>query len=541
MKFEQQFKTLLIMNLSVYKTENERRQDYSQITDDHLIKWDPRSQNDHYPQTGPEVLVEGSNDTNFVNRHDFNRRFQLVTHGLLNYIDWNNVIVAGGCISNSINSVVNFGDVSESDVDMFLVGLDEDGVRSKIQELIGDIKAAVYDRPDTRDMDILINKYVISLIVHLPYGKKIKLQIIYNRLYKCIYEILAGFDVDACAVAYDGSEVYLTARSLSAFQNRMNVVDLSRRSPSYEHRLHKYVSRGFGIYIPFDWSNYNKLYFLNRHTRGLDRLLILQRFNRRPGLQKLLNYISKRRNTKFSSSKAVSDYEGSEELTLSTRQALKLSVAKYNQRVNEPFKYSIIDNSAELQALLNAAEFITHNPGQQLTGSFQPITTDDWITVDYKPLNVDFIGRSTTLQSIKAGKEVNLEDLYNLKVRDNSLFNALDYLIMYHPNEDFLINAWDNRHRFMFSSHARNLYNVDELSLAMFCRRYTLAQHIMAKNREKLDNDKGWDMYINLALFLDDLPLLKSIFRYHKNSIFNSSASIFIPKMVVIPIGLNLS
>ncbi len=503
------------MNLAIYNAENSRRNNYSKVTDQYLVKWDPSTQCTFIANTSPGcILAEGAGRTNFVSPHDFNRRFQLLSKGLLNYIGWNNVVVAGGCVSNAINGEVQVPNTQPSDVDVFLYGLTEVQAREKITELLKDINCSAVDR-FAGYTSILKNDYTITLVS--SNNKDIKIQIIL-RLYKCMYEILAGFDVDSCAVAYNGQQVYLTERSLNAFQTRMNVVDLSRRSPSYEHRLHKYNSRGFGIYIPFDWATYNKLYFLNRHTQGLDRLLILQRYNRRPGLQRLLNYVTKRRNIKFSN-KPISDYEGSDELDIGHRQGLHITITRFNQRVTEPFRYAIFNNLHDFEPELTGTKFIVHNPGQQLTGSFQPITEGDWVTIDYTPLGVDFLGRSTVLQDIKTNNKVNLEELYLLKVRDNSLFNALDYLIMYHPNEEFLTRAWDNRHRFLFS-HTKNLYEFSYLDLAMICRRHTLVQHIFAKEQEEITKATQWERYIDLAMFLDDLVLLKSIFRYHKNSIY---------------------
>nr|QBK87241.1 MAG: hypothetical protein LCMAC201_01430 [Marseillevirus LCMAC201] len=498
------------MNLAIYKTENARRNDYTKITDNHLIEWDPTTQNTFKSTTAPEcILAKGAESTNFVSKHDFNRRVQLLSKGLLNYIDWNNVVVAGGCISNSINGEIKVPNTQTSDIDLFMYGLTEEEARDKIAELLQDIHRSVVDRFGG-STSILKNDYTITLVS--SNNKEVKVQIIL-RLYKCVYEILAGFDVDSCAVAYNGHQVYLTDRSLNAFQTRMNIVDMSRRSPSYEHRLHKYNSRGFGIYIPFDWTEYNKLYFLNRHTQGLDRLLILQRYNCRPGLQRLLNYITKRRNIKFSN-RPTSNYEGTEELEINHKNGLRISTTQFNQRVTEPFRYTIFDSLRDFQVELGTTKFIVHNPGQQLTGSFQPLTSGDWITSDYSQLGVDLLGRSTILQDIKTNNKVSIEDLYSLKVRDNSLFNALDYLIMYHPNDEFLTRVWDNRHRFLFNQ-AKNLYEFNHLDLAMICRRHTLVQHILAKEQETIK----WDRYIDLAMYLDDLTLLKSIYHYYKNSI----------------------
>ena len=70
------------------------------------------------------------------------------------------------------------------------------------------------------------------------------------RLYHSPAEILAGFDVDAACVAYDGQRVLANPRSLIALMRQANTVDMSRRSPSYEVRLAKYAARGFEVYIP---------------------------------------------------------------------------------------------------------------------------------------------------------------------------------------------------------------------------------------------------------------------------------------------------
>lgn len=47
-----------------------------------------------------------------------------------------------------------------------------------------------------------------------------------------------------CTVGYDGTELYALPRCARALTARYNLVDLSRRSPSYEYRLYKYSKRG---------------------------------------------------------------------------------------------------------------------------------------------------------------------------------------------------------------------------------------------------------------------------------------------------------
>ena len=70
------------------------------------------------------------------------------------------------------------------------------------------------------------------------------------RLNESPEQIIEEFDVDACAVFYDRKDVYGIDRSVRALSNRVNMVDLSYRSWSYEKRLLKYAKRGFAIGVP---------------------------------------------------------------------------------------------------------------------------------------------------------------------------------------------------------------------------------------------------------------------------------------------------
>lgn len=70
------------------------------------------------------------------------------------------------------------------------------------------------------------------------------------RLYSSPLEILSGFDVDSCAVGYDGSKVWISQRCHLALINQSNPVNLTRRSLTYEMRLAKYAQRGFEVPVP---------------------------------------------------------------------------------------------------------------------------------------------------------------------------------------------------------------------------------------------------------------------------------------------------
>ena len=48
--------------------------------------------------------------------------------------------------------------------------------------------------------------------------------------------MLASFDVDCCAFAYDGHQVLCTARAIRAAVTRCNAIDLQRRSALHPGR-----------------------------------------------------------------------------------------------------------------------------------------------------------------------------------------------------------------------------------------------------------------------------------------------------------------
>jgi hypothetical protein len=86
--------------------------------------------------------------------------------------------------------------------------------------------------------------------------------------------------VDCSCTAFDGSQVWASPRALSAFVTQANVIDLTRRSPSYENRLAKYARRGFEVHWPnLDRSKIDPTIFERSfsHVLGLARLLVMEK------------------------------------------------------------------------------------------------------------------------------------------------------------------------------------------------------------------------------------------------------------------------
>lgn len=503
-------------NTKIYDEENALRKDYTKLNDSHLIVWNPKTnERSDIEDKENKILVSGVDPIDddseikakcFIEKCEFNRKFQKVTGGLLNYIDWDNVVVAGGCMSNVLNP--NFDDVT--DVDLFLYNLTDEEAREKILQIKGFVSD--YCSDVMRDsLYVLENKYVITLIPRNYSKNEYKIQII-KRIYKNIHEILVGFDIDACAVAYNGQKVLLSNRSMNAFITRLNVVDISRRSPSYEYRLFKYHQRGFGIYIPFEFrKQMNKLYFLNRNCKGIDRLMYLLKYNRTTAMTSFLNQTTQRMNVKLKTS--ISDYEESIDL-FKQKGSLDTNVKKYNNRAKEEFRYKLYDNwNNKFEKAVDAIEFIRHDPGQQLTGSFNPITNEDWININYEEDGIDFMGRNILLKKVRSNA-VAVKDLYDKKGLDTSMFGIMTYILLYSYDPDEIQEAWNNKHRFVRET---NLYQISHAELAIITDRQLLFKHIVEKEQEKYKDMA--DKLIRLCIILDNLEILKILYPFHQNNL----------------------
>ncbi|KLO11509.1 ankyrin [Schizopora paradoxa] len=220
---------------------------------------------------------------------DFQKNWTIFSEGSLSQLtDWNNVVVAGGSVlgcllhmddahkesKRAIRKYFHSKAFPTSDVDMFLWGLNAEQAEAKITQIYEAVRDSV-----PWEVTCVRTKHAVSIHSQYPYRS---IQIVL-RLYHSPAEILAGFDVDAPCVAYDGTRVLANPRALVSIIRQANTVDMSRRSPSYEVRLAKYASRGFEVYVPdlrredVDPTIFERS--INRIT-GLARMLVLERLSK---------------------------------------------------------------------------------------------------------------------------------------------------------------------------------------------------------------------------------------------------------------------
>ncbi len=166
---------------------------------------------------------------------NFKKLFYKQIH--LDDFNWDNVVVAGGSISSILNGN------SINDIDLFLYHLTPEDADLKVEEIINFIdKKYSIER-------VVQSKNCITIILD-----DFNFQIIY-RIYQSVSEILYGFDLGSSAVAFNGKNLSFSVLGKFAFEYCANIIDTTRRSKSYEHRIEKYLRRGFNVIMPnFDIS-----------------------------------------------------------------------------------------------------------------------------------------------------------------------------------------------------------------------------------------------------------------------------------------------
>ncbi|KAH9017612.1 ankyrin repeat-containing domain protein [Lactarius pseudohatsudake] len=216
----------------------------------------------------------------------FKKNWGIFTENSLSQlVDWSNVIAAGGSVQACLMPLPKVAAGSKramrkyfhekafpsSDVDLFLYGLTVEEAERKIVTIYEAVRDSV-----PWDVTCVRTKHTVSIHSQYPYRS---IQIVL-RLYSSPAEVLTGFDVDAPCCAYDGDRVWANPRAIVSMMRQSNIVDVTRRSPSYEVRLAKYSSRGFEVYVPglkrdeIDPTIYERAV---GRVQGLARLLAIEK------------------------------------------------------------------------------------------------------------------------------------------------------------------------------------------------------------------------------------------------------------------------
>ena len=226
------------------------------------------------PKGGFEILDECRQRTIRIQPNDaaFAETFERITKGILRGLDWSNVFVAGGmAVTTLLHTAGPTQDddrsIRDCDVDVYLYGLDPEQANLKVEEIYNVWRSNL--PPTNRQQLVVKNHKTILFLSDYPHRR---IQIIL-KLLTSPTQALLNFDLDTCAVGFDGSRVLMLPRCARAMETgygnfssqsrsrtdqtsystfTMDLIfghPLADRRASQEIRLLKYADRGFGLRI----------------------------------------------------------------------------------------------------------------------------------------------------------------------------------------------------------------------------------------------------------------------------------------------------
>lgn len=200
----------------------------------------------------------------------FKKNWDEFSGGLLDGLDWTNLLAAGGSVvacagrtPDGAKRAAYFDPTPgpgpkkrtsedperspfrfSTDIDLFIVGGD-DGVAPTADEAvsIAEHVLEVVQRNADAAAAVISSGSAVTFAVGFP---RRHVQVVL-KLFDSPADVLTSFDVDCCAFGFDGERLVCLPRALRALATRVNVVDTSRRSQTYESRLLKYARRQFAI------------------------------------------------------------------------------------------------------------------------------------------------------------------------------------------------------------------------------------------------------------------------------------------------------
>lgn len=183
----------------------------------------------------------------------FSKVFDRITKGVLRGLDWRYVMVAGGMALTTLLHVYPSKDddieVKDPDIDIYIYGLGPEEANRKAEE-IHDVWARNLPASATKRL-VVKNAKTINLLTSYP-NRRIQIVL---KLLPTPTDILLNFDLDACAVGFDGTRVFMLPRCARAIETGYSVFTmdliwghhLGDRRASQDSRVFKYADRGFGI------------------------------------------------------------------------------------------------------------------------------------------------------------------------------------------------------------------------------------------------------------------------------------------------------
>ncbi|KAJ7578019.1 hypothetical protein C8J56DRAFT_364210 [Mycena floridula] len=192
----------------------------------------------------------------------FKSRWASLTGNVLQGLNWSNIFIAGGTALGSLltpeipATLDNSAGVNKeaewlsSDIDMYVYGLGPEQANEKVKHI-----AEVYKKNLPKDAPFLVVRNSQTITLYSKYPTK-QVQIV-MKLVGSPREVLLNFDLDICAVGFDGEELWMLPRCARALETATNVFTmdlinghyLGDRKATRDQRVFKYANKGYGIRI----------------------------------------------------------------------------------------------------------------------------------------------------------------------------------------------------------------------------------------------------------------------------------------------------
>ena len=158
-------------------------------------------------------------------------------------------VLAGGAVCSFV-AQRNLDNIA--DFDIFAPGMEPEEAERRFFEMMEDIAKERFGTEKETAIYRTLN-CITALVLDLnanDHRDAFEIQLI-TREYGSIAEVIYGFDIAPCAVAWDGKEIYMTQAALLAHKTGVFELDLTKRRRSFEDRVSKYVhKKGFGVVMP---------------------------------------------------------------------------------------------------------------------------------------------------------------------------------------------------------------------------------------------------------------------------------------------------
>ncbi|PYH37815.1 uncharacterized protein BO87DRAFT_413209 [Aspergillus neoniger CBS 115656] len=349
---------------------------------------------------------------------EFQYQFEAFTHGVLQGIDWSNIVVAGSAalipllpiredVSLTATAAVERREehyyqtiADASDIDIFIYGINsEEAAIKRIQKLEAVIRKN--QRLIPGEGLCLRTKNTVTFIS--PKWPFRHIQVVL-RLYRSVTEILTGFDVDCACVAFDGRHVYTTPRGATAIATRTNTINLTRRSPSYEMRLFKYRKQNFEVFWEsldrsrVDMDLFEKLFsdrsIHPKNVKGLARLILGEIAV--SGRYAYSDYLTTRALKKLDDARDPELIGPTVYTSIEVPYTKRLTADDVRSFVAShssiPFLFGTLDQiikgsgsrRPQDKDLAGRLSFMKDNPGRQMIGSFYPLDERGWAEAAYE-------------------------------------------------------------------------------------------------------------------------------------------------------------